>query len=97
MCAPDRLILAVVVLCMCFASAAPAQAAGSEWTPEKVAEATRLGEITFFREKTTRETNRGPQRWYLWAGVDSGEVTGLESAAGRLPSAEAARSGERVR
>lgn len=83
---------AALVFCLCLVP--PARGAQSEWTPEKVAEATRLGEITFFREKTTRETTRGPQRWFLWAAVESGRVEGLGSAATALPTAEAARDGE---
>jgi endoglucanase len=85
--------LAVTVLSMCLALVPPAWGAQSQWTPARVAEATRLNDITFFKEKTTRETASGPQRWYLWAGVDSGEVDGLGSAATQLPAAEAAKDG----
>jgi endoglucanase len=71
-----------------------ALAAGEEWTPERVAEATRLSDIVFFRESTTRETTSGPQTWYLWSNVASGEVDGLGSVATSLPSPAAARTGK---
>ena len=86
--------LLMVVTVLYVALAPPAHGAESQWTPERVAEATRLSDIVFFKESTTRETTRGPQRWYLWSAVVSGEVDGLSSAATALPNAQAARTGE---
>ncbi len=86
--------LPLVVALMCVAVLPPAHGAESQWTPDRVAEATRLNEIVFFKESTMRGTASGPQKWFLWSEVVSGEVDGLGSPATSLPSREAARSGE---
>lgn len=76
--------------------ALPPLALGAEGgpTPAQVEEATRLNDIVFFKESTTRKHPSGPQQWYMWGEVFSGRVDGLESASSRLPSPQAARSGK---
>ncbi|MCK4283685.1 MAG: glycoside hydrolase family 9 protein [Candidatus Brocadiae bacterium] len=83
----------LVVIGSFLLSVLPPGALGAErrWTPAEVEEATRLNDIVFFKERTTRETTRGAQRWYLWSNAVSGEVDGLSSAATSLPSSEAAK------
>jgi len=89
-----RSCLSVVTLGLCLAFVSPAHGAEGPWTPEKVAEATRLNEIAFFKESITRQHPRGPQEHFVWGEALSGEVQGLGSASSSLPSPQAARSGQ---
>ncbi|GAF95550.1 unnamed protein product, partial [marine sediment metagenome] len=87
-----RLLTIMAGLCIAFVPSV--HGAEGPWTPEKVAEATRLNDIVFFKESITREHIRGPREWFMWGEALSGKVDGFDSASSSLPSAEAARSGK---
>jgi endoglucanase len=74
--------------------APPVRGAGEEWTPEKVAEATRLNTLVFFREEVRRGHPEGEARDLMGGSAVRGTVTGLENASQNLPSKEAAKDGE---
>jgi endoglucanase len=78
---------------VCFVLSLPlaALAAAQEWTPERVAEAIRLQEIVFLRERIQRQNPWGTNNYFVWTEVRRGDVAGL----GNLLSAEAAKDGER--
>jgi len=75
-------------------SAAYVIGAETEWTPEKVAEATRSNTLVFFRESIQRGHPDRPSSNFASSGVLSGQVKGLASPSQNLPSKEAARDGE---
>ena len=68
--------------------------AQNEWTPEKVAQATRLNTLIFFREELRRGNPEGGARGLMGSNVARGTVTGLANPAENLPSKEAAKDGE---
>ena len=76
------------------ALAPPARGAAQEWTPEKVAEATRLNTLVFFKEELRRGHPDGQARGLMGGNAVRGAVTGLDNAAQNLPSKEAAKDGE---
>ncbi len=78
------------VLALCV----PALATAQEWTPERVAEATRLQEIVFLRERIERQNPWGPSSNCAWSEVISGKVSGLGNSSDLLSDA-AAKEGER--
>jgi len=84
---------AVGAMVLWMALQASAQAAESQWTPAAVAAATRLNDIVFFKESTTRKHPSGPQKWFVWSQVVSGQVSGLDAPSDRLPRPEAAHDG----
>jgi len=76
------------------ALAQPARGAAEEWTPQKVAEATRLNTLVFFKEELRRGHPDGQARSLMGGNAVRGAVTGLDNAAQNLPSKEAAKDGE---
>ena len=91
---PRSVNTCVVVLCLLLAVLPGAFGAGTEWTPAKVEEATRLKDIVFFKESLPRGHPQRPNRHFAWGGAIRGSVVGLESLSTNLPSAEAAQAGE---
>lgn len=86
-------LLPAVGACFVLALSFPALAAAQEWTPERVAEATRLQEIVFLRERVARQNPWGSSTNFAWGEVLSGKVSGLGDS-GDLLSAAAAKDGE---
>lgn len=86
-------LLSALGVCFVLTLSSCAPASAQEWTPERVAEATRLQEIVFLRERVERQNPWGPSNNCVWAEV-IGEVSGLDSS-GDLLSAAAAKDGER--
>ncbi len=64
------------------------------WMAEEVQKATRLSEITFFREALVRGHPDKPRQGFAHSQVTRGTVLGLESPSENLPSKDAARDGE---
>ena len=84
-----------VLLTLLAGRPAAAQGAAAEWTPEKVAEATRLNTLVFFQEELWRGNPKAKRSRGLVASyVARGEVAGLERAEQNLPSKDAAKDGE---
>lgn len=83
-------LLPALGACFGLALSLPVLAAADEWTPERVAEATRLQQIVFLRERVARQNPWGPSTNFAWGEVLSGQVSGL----GNLLSAAAAKDGD---
>jgi hypothetical protein len=67
-------------------------AVAQEWTPERVAEATRLNTITFFAERTERQNPWGVTPHFAWSETIRGRVSGLGGSTDFL-SPDAAKDG----